>query len=249
MRPVEPSEAARIEDLEDAALVERASQRDGAAFWLIMKRHNQRLYRVVRGVLLDETEAEDVIQETYIHAFEHLSEFRGEARLSTWLTRIALNQALGRLRRRHPLVGMEAIEAIHMADASAIGASLRADYPDPEAATEIAQSRRLLEHAVSSLPEPFRMVFVMRDIEEMSTEETALHLGLRPQTVKTRLYRARRLLRQALQDKLVTAFGDTFLFAGERCDRVTQSVLDHFRIGLLPRQSPGATSGRVRVAR
>lgn len=236
MRPVEPSEAARIEDLEDAALVERASQRDGAAFWLIIKRHNQSLYRVIRGVLGDETEAEDVIQETYLHAFKHLSDFRGDAKLSTWLIRIALNQALGRLRQQHPLARMETIEAIPMTDASA-SALFRAADPDPEAATEIARARRLLEQAVSSLPEPFRVVFVLRDVEEMSTEETAVLLGLRPQTVKTRLHRARRLLRRALQDKLITAFSDTFLFTGERCDRLTQSILDRFEIALLSRLS------------
>ena len=162
----------RLEDLDDAALVERAQQRDGAAFWLIIKRHNQRLYRVARAVLDDDTEAEDVVQETYIHAFTHLSEFRAEARLSTWLTRIALNEALGRRRQRRPTVDVKAIEAM--------AAPFSAHELDPEQAAALEDIRRLLERAVSGLPERYRIVFVMRDVEEMSIEETALLLGLRP---------------------------------------------------------------------
>ena len=229
MRPVDPSEAVRVEDLDDAALVERAQQRDGAAFWLIIKRHNQRLHRVARAVLEDDTEAEDVVQETYIHAFTHLSDFRAEAQLSTWLTRIALNEALGRRRKRRPMVDVKAIEGM--------AAPFSSHKADPEEATALAEIRSLLERAVDGLSEPFRIVFVMRDIEEMSTEETALLLGLRPQTVKTRLHRARSLLRQALQDRFAAVFTDTFPFAGERCDRFTQSVLDRLGVGLSQPQS------------
>jgi RNA polymerase sigma factor (sigma-70 family) len=224
MGPVDPAEATRIEDLDDAALVERAQQRDGAAFWLIIKRHNQRLYRVARAVLDDDTEAEDIVQETYIHAFAHLSEFRAEARLSTWLTRIALNEAVGRRRRRRPTVDLKVVEDMP--------APFSPHKSDPEEATALAEIRRLLERAVDALPEHFRIVFVMRDVEEMSTEETAVLLGLRPQTVKTRLHRARRLLRETLQDKLATVFSDTFPFAGARCDRLAQFVLDRLGIGL-----------------
>jgi RNA polymerase sigma-70 factor (ECF subfamily) len=220
-----PTEPARLEDLDDAALTERARQLDGAAFCLIMKRHNQRLHRVARAVLEDDTEAKDVVQETYFHAFTHLSEFRGEARLSTWLTRIALNEAVGRRRQRRPTVDIDEIDTI----------PARLDLPaaaDPEAAAALAEIRRLLEHAVENLPEPFRIVFVMRDVEEMSTAETALLLALPPQTVRTRLHRARRLLRRALQDKLAAVFADIFPFAGALCDRLTQSVLD--RLDLPP---------------
>jgi RNA polymerase sigma factor (sigma-70 family) len=192
---------------------------------LIIKRHNQRLYRVARAVLDDDTEAEDVLQETYIQAFTHLSDFRGDARLSTWLTRIALNEALGRRRQRRPVAGVKALEAM--------AAPVSAHKPDPEQATALAEIRRLLESAVDALPEPFRIVFVMRDIEEISTEETALLLGLRPETVKTRLHRARRLLRGALQDRLASVFTDIFPFAGTRCDRLTEIVLRRLEIGLL----------------
>ena len=124
---------------------------------MIIKRHNQRLYRVARAVLNDDTEAEDVLQETYIHAFTHLSDFRGAARLSTWLTRIALNEALGRRRQRRPVVEVKAIEAM--------AAPFSAHKPDPEQATALGEIRRLLERAVDSLPEPFRIVFVMRDVD------------------------------------------------------------------------------------
>jgi RNA polymerase sigma-70 factor (ECF subfamily) len=208
----------RLEDLDDAALIERALQPDRYAFQLIMKRHNRRLHRIARAVLEDETEAEDVVQETYFHAFRHLSEFRAEARLSTWLTRITLNEALGRRRRRRPTVDIEAIEPMPSPPDER--------KPDPEEAAAVAEIRRLLEHALNELPEPFRVVFVMRDVEEMSTEETALLLGVQPQTVRTRLYRARRLLRQALQEKFAAVLTDIFPFAGAFCDRLTQKVLD-----------------------
>ena len=224
MRPVGPTEAVRLEDLDDEALVERARQREPASFWFIVKRHNQRLYRVTRAILHDHTEAEDSVQETYIHAFTHLSEFRGDAHLSTWLTRIALNEALGRRRQRRPTVDMKAIESM--------AAPFSPHETNPEEATALAQIRSILERAVADLPERFRIVLVMRDVEEMSIEETALLLGLRPQTVSTRLFRARRLLREALRDKLATVFTDTFLFAGKRCDRLTQSVLDGLAIRL-----------------
>ena len=226
MSPTGPTEAARIEDLDDAALVERARRRDPAAFWLIIKRHNQRLHRVASGILNDDSEAEDVVQETYIHAFTHLSEFRGKARFSTWLTRIALNEALRRRRQRRRMVDVKVLERME--------APFSVHELDPEQAVALDDIRRFLERAVSGLPEPFRIVFVMRDVEEMSIEETALLLGLRPETVSSRLHRARRLLREALQDKLARVFTDTFLFAGAPCDRLTQAVLDRLAIRLSP---------------
>jgi RNA polymerase sigma factor (sigma-70 family) len=238
MKPLGSTEAVRIEDLDDAGLVEHARQRNPAAFWLIIKRHNQRLYRIARAVLNDDVEAEDVLQETYIRAFTHLAEFRAEAQLSTWLTRIALNEALGRRRKRRPTVDVKSIEDMI--------APFSAHNPGPEEAAALAEIRSLLEGAVSDLPEPFRIVFVMRDVEEMSIEETALLLALRPQTVSTRLYRARGLLRAALRDKLATVFTDTFLFAGARCDRLAQSVLDRLAIRLARKDTePNAATERT----
>ena len=220
-----PGDGTGVTDLDDSALVERARQHDGAAFWLIIKRYNRRLYRVVRAVVDDDSEAEDILQEAYIRAFTHLSDFRGEARFSTWLTRIALNEALARRRQRRPMVDVEAIEAPD--------GLFGARKADPEEETALADIRRLLERAVDGLPEAFRIVFIMRDVEELSIDETALLLGLQPQTVKTRLHRARRLLRAALQDKLAVVFTDAFPFAGMRCARVTRFVLDRLETGLV----------------
>ncbi|KLK89682.1 RNA polymerase sigma factor [Microvirga vignae] len=223
---------APLDTLDDGALVERVRNQDGAAVRLIMQRHNRRLYRVARSVLKDDAEAEDVVQETYVRAFTHLDGFRGEAQLSTWLTRIALNEALGRLRRRRIVVDLKDIDAINdQGEARVIYLPSARQDSDPEAATARAEVRRLLERAVDQLPDPFRAVFVLRDIEEMSTEETATHLGLRPETVKTRLHRARRLLRQSLDRTLSSAVDDVFPCAGTRCARITETVLG--RLGLV----------------
>jgi RNA polymerase sigma-70 factor (ECF subfamily) len=222
--------AARVEDLGDEALVALARAGERAAFREIMQRHNRRLYRIARSVLRDDSEAEDVVQEAYLRAFAHLEGFRGEARLSTWLTRITLNEALGRLRQRRPLVDLAAIDTINdQGDTRVIFLTPPRQDGDPEAAAARAEVQRLLERAVDRLPDPFRTVFVLRDIEEMSIAETASHLGLRPETVKTRLHRARRLLRQSLDKTLSSALADVFPFAGARCARITEAVLD--RIG------------------
>ncbi len=224
-----------LDALDDAALAGLAQGGNEVAVRLIMQRHNRRLFRVARGVLHDDAEAEDVVQDAYVRAFTHLDGFRGEATLSTWLTRIALNEALGRLRRRRLTVGLEDIDAISdQGEARVIYLPSARQDSDPEAAAARAGVRRLLERAVDQLPDPFRMVFMLRDIEEMSVEETASHLGLRPETVKTRLYRARRLLRKALDKTLVSALADVFPCAGARCARITDAVLE--RLGL-PEQS------------
>ncbi|MCB8819298.1 RNA polymerase sigma factor [Microvirga rosea] len=219
--------AVRVEDLDDKALVELARGRERAAFRQIMQRHNRQLYRVARSVLRDDSEAEDVVQEAYARAFAHLDQFRGEARLSTWLTRITLNEALGRLRQRRPSVDLAAIDSISdQGETRVIFLSSSRQDGDPEAAAARAEVRRLLERAVDQLPDPFRMVFVLRDIEELSIEETASHLGLRPETVKTRLHRARRLLRQSLDKTLSSTLADVFPFGGARCARITETVLE-----------------------
>jgi RNA polymerase sigma-70 factor (ECF subfamily) len=227
-----PVTAASLETLDDETLVERARSRDRFAVQIIMQRHNRRLFRVARSVLHDDAEAEDVVQEAYFRAFTHLDGFRGDAQLSTWLTRIALNEALGRLRRRRITVSLKDIDAINdQGEARVIYLSAARQDSDPEATAVRAEVRRLLERAVDQLPASFRMVFVLRDIEEMSIEETASQLGLRPETVKTRLHRARRLLRQSLDRTLSSAVGDVFPCAGTRCTRITEAVLE--RLSLL----------------
>ena len=216
-----------LDDLDDPALVERARRHDGAALRLIMERHNRQLYRVARSILGEDAEAEDVVQETYLRAFTHLDGFRGEARLATWLTRIALNQALERLRKRRPSVELNRIDTIdEQGEARVIFLPGARHEGDPEAAAARAEIRRLIERAIDRLPDPFRIVFVLRDVEEMSVEATACQLGLRPETVKTRLHRARRLLRRSLDRTLSSALTDAFPFAGARCARITQRVLE-----------------------
>jgi RNA polymerase sigma-70 factor (ECF subfamily) len=214
-------------NLDDMALVARALQRDEAAFRLIMQRNNRRLYRIARGILGNDADAEDAMQETYVRAFTHLEGFRGEARLATWLTRIALNEALGRIRERRPTTDLDHLDAINeQGESRVIFLPSAPQDSNPEAAAARAEVRRLLERAIDQLPHPFRSVFVMRDIEDMTIEETALQLGLRPETVKTRLHRARRLLRQSLKETLASTLVDAFPFAGARCARITETVLD-----------------------
>ena len=211
--------------LPDGELVALASHGERGAFRQIMQRCNQRLYRVARGVLNDDSEAEDVVQEAYVHAFEKLALFRGEASLLTWLTRIVLNEAYGRLRRQRPVVGVEQIDATRMERGQIVPFPTKFGSEDPAVAATRGQIRHLIEHAIDDLPEPFRIVFVMRDIEECSVEETASSLDIRAETVKTRLHRARRLLRSALQDTLAATLTDTFPFLGQRCERMTTRVL------------------------
>ena len=217
-----------IETLGDAELAALARQGDGAAFRVIMQRHNRRLYRAARAVLHDDAEAEDVVQEAYVRAFAALGDFRGDSSLATWLTRIALNEALGRLRRRRPTVEIETFDA--RPEARVIPFPLMSPDMNPEQAAARQDVRRLLERAIDGLPEPFRVVFVLRDVEELSIEETAAQLGLRPETVKTRLHRARRRLREALDAELASALTDAFPFAGARCARITDAVLK--RLGI-----------------
>ena len=228
-----PDDALAIDyaSLEDMALVGLAQGGHRGAFRHIMQRCNQRLFRVARGVVNDDAEAEDVVQEAYVHAFEKLASFRGDAALLTWMTRIVLNEAYGRLRQRRPTVDIDQIEASQFDGGRIVqfpsnAFSCKYGNEDPAAAAAREQIRRLVEHAIDKLPEPFRIVFVMREIEECTVEETASSLDLRAETVKTRLHRARRLLRTALQDTLSATLTDAFPFLGPRCDRMTAAVLE-----------------------
>lgn len=211
--------------LEDMALAGLAQGGHREAFRHIMQRCNQRLFRAARGVLNDDAEAEDVVQEAYAHAFEKLATFRGEASLLTWLTRIVLNEAHGRLRQRRPTVDIDQIETSQTDGGQIVQFPSKFGNEDPAAGAARAQIRRLVEHAIDELPESFRIVFVMREIEQCTVEETAATLELRAETVKTRLHRARRLLRTALQDTLAATLTDAFPFLGPRCNRMTEHML------------------------
>lgn len=212
-------------NMEDLALVELALRGHRDAFRHIMQRCNQRLFRVARGVLNDDYEAEDVVQEAYANAFEKLNTFRGDASLLSWMTRIVLNEAYGRLRQRRTNVDIEQIEVSLKEDNLVLLFPSKFGSEDPAATAARDQIRKLLERAIDELPESFRMVYVMREIEECSVEETAISLDIRPETVKTRLHRARRLLRIALQDKLSTTLAGVFPFLGPRCERMTEHML------------------------
>jgi RNA polymerase sigma-70 factor (ECF subfamily) len=226
MTVIKSAPAPQAASSDDAELVRRALARDGAAFRTIMERYNRRLYRIARGILRNDSEAEDVVQEAYVGAFAHLQDFRGESSLATWLSRITINEALGRLRRERPAVELAVVEA--RPEAQII------QFPqtgaDPERTMAQRQILQLVERATDNLPEMFRIVFVTRVIEGMSVEETADLLGLRPETVKTRLHRARRLVREQLDKQIGPVMMDAFPFAGRRCQRVTTVVMR--RLGL-----------------
>ncbi|RXT47285.1 RNA polymerase subunit sigma [Mesorhizobium erdmanii] len=208
----------------DMRLVRRALARDAGAFRTIIKTHNQRLYRLARGILRNDAEAEDVVQEAYVRAFANLAAFRGDASLATWLSRIVINEALGRLRKRRRTVAMP-----ESSEAQVIRFPLNPS-DDPERTMAQRQILALVERATDSLPDIYRMVFVARVIEGLSMEETADLLGVRPETVKTRLHRARALLRKALDDEIGPVLLDAFPFAGRRCERLTRAVMG--RLGL-----------------
>ena len=214
---------------DDAELVRRALARDDTAFRIIMERHNRRLYRIARGILRNDTEAEDVVQEAYVSAFTHLDGFRGDSSLATWLSRIVMNEALGRLRRERLAVDLDTFEA-QRTEAQIIQFPQTVTSDDPERTMAQREILQLVERATDNLPEIFRIVFITRVIEGMSVEETADLLGLRPETVKTRLHRARRLVREQLDKKIGPVLMEAFPFAGRRCERMTNAVMQRLSL-------------------
>jgi RNA polymerase sigma-70 factor (ECF subfamily) len=209
---------------DDVELAHRALARDGHAFRLIMMKHNQKLYRIARSIMRSDSEAEDVLQEAYVSAFTHLAAFRGDASLATWLSRIVINEALGRLRKqRHALPAMANEHA--QEEAQIIQFPLADASDDPERTMAQRQILRLVERATDKLPDVYRTVFVARAIEGLSIEETATLLGIKPETVKTRLHRARGLVRKELEDEIGPIMLDAFPFAGRRCERLTAAVM------------------------
>jgi RNA polymerase sigma-70 factor (ECF subfamily) len=214
----------------DADLVARALSRDEAAFRIIMQANNRGLYRLARGILRNDSEAEDVVQETYVRAFTHLESFRGDSSLATWLARIAMNEALGRLRRQRPSVDLSTLPP-GLLEAQIIQFPLSAPSEDPEKSMAQREIQHVVEHAIDELPEAFRIVFITRVIEGMNVEETADILGLKPETVKTRLHRARNMLRDNVEKKIGPVVMEAFPFAGKRCERLTDAVLK--RLGVV----------------
>jgi RNA polymerase sigma-70 factor (ECF subfamily) len=207
--------------LSETALVRLAQEGDRDAFRAIMTRCNQRLFRIARGVLGDDTEAEDALQEAYLRAFAGIAGFRSESSLQTWLSTIVLNEARGRLRRRRPQVALALID-----EQPNVVALPLAPPPNPEVEAARAETRRLLERALDRLPSDFRVVFLLRDVEGCSVEETAEQLGILAATVKTRLFRARRMLRAALDEGMAEVLRDAFPFLGARCEGISDRVLE-----------------------
>lgn len=209
---------------DDAALAARVVGGDTAAFELLMRRHNRRLYRLARAMLRDAAEAEDALQDAYLAAYQSLAGFRGEASLATWLSRVVSNQCLARLRRqarRDNIVPMVALPEPEEA-----APVLRDEAMDtPDRALVRSQMRALLERKLDELPEAFRTVFVLRSVEELSVEETAQCLGIPEATVRSRQFRARSLLRESLAQEMDMAERDVFSFGGEHCDRIVAAVL------------------------
>jgi RNA polymerase sigma-70 factor (ECF subfamily) len=214
-----------VDTLDEAELVQLARQGEAAAFRAIMQRSNRRLYRIARAVMNDDSEAEDVVQESYVRGLTALASFRGESSLTTWLSRIVLNEAMGRLRRRRPTVDVDALVDRQPQQGDVIPFPLTSREPDPERAIAQRQIKALLESAIDELPDSFRTVLMARAVEGMSIEETAELFGLKPETVKTRLHRARQLLRDALERQIGPVLTDAFPFDGRRCERMTQAVL------------------------
>jgi RNA polymerase sigma-70 factor, ECF subfamily len=223
MRPAQSPPIAPVGST-DAELVRRARERDEAAIRSIMQSNNRRLYRLARGILRNDSEAEDVVQETYVRAFTHLQDFRGDSSFATWLGRIAINEALGRLRRQRANVEWTSLPP-GMPEAQIIQFPRPAASEDPEKSMAQRQIQHVVEHAIDDLPEAFRIVFITRVIEGMNVEETAEILGLKPETVKTRLHRARAMLRDNVEKKIGPVVMEAFPFAGKRCERLTDAVL------------------------
>jgi RNA polymerase sigma-70 factor (ECF subfamily) len=200
-------------------------KRDPDAMRAIMRRYNRRLYRIARGILGNDAEAEDAVQSAYMHAFRGLATFRGDAMLGTWLTRIVINEALGLRRGQRPSLSLTADMMEPALGGEIIPFPGAVPHPDPERLIAQRQIQSAVERAIDELPVSFRAVLVARVLEEMSVEETAELLGLRPETVKTRLHRARRLLRQALERQIGPVLLDAFPYAGARCERMTERVI------------------------
>ena len=218
-----PIEQNRLVPDDDAALVQRIRAGDSSAFEVLMRRYNRRLYRLARAVLKDDKEAEDALQEAYLCAWRSMAQFRGEAALSTWLSRLVLNESFGRARRtarRHNVIPM--VSSNTDVDMSNMAAD-EAGRPDKLLAR--TQIRAVLERTLDELPESFRLVFILRSVEELTVEETAQALGIPEATVRSRHFRAKSVLRESLAQEVDLAERDLFEFGGQQCDRVVARVL------------------------
>ena len=220
----------------DEQLVQAVLGGDQAVFELLMRRYNQRVFRACRAILRDYAEAEDVAQDAYVRAYEHLSQFQGRASFSTWLTRIAVNEALARVRKRRRMEEMDAMPETRRDALKKLSSPSR----DPVQNAAGREASTLLERSIDRLPDLYREVFVLRDVEQMSTSDTADALEISEESVKTRLHRARALLRRELYRRVGATSASAFQFLGARCERLVVNVMA--RINELPRPArPGSS--------
>lgn len=220
------STEANTDAMSDEEVVRQVLAGEIALFEILMRRYNRRLYRAARSILGDDSEAEDVMQDAYVRAYKHLNQFSGQAKFSTWLTKIAVHEALVRVRRRDRFVEIDSTPESEGDSMSILTSKTR----NPEQQAFARELSAVLEASVDALPETYRSVFMLRDVEEMSTAETAECLDISEEAVKTRLHRARALLREELYARIGIGTAESFQFAGPRCDRVVSTVFD--RIGL-----------------
>ena len=216
---MDPILAKQQRELDDTEVIARVLGGETALYEIIMRRYNERLYRVARAILRDDSEAEDVMQDAYVHAYRNLAQFEGRSAFTTWLTRIAVNEALQRRKQR---LKMEPIDfqngaEDHIMELAALGDSPEQDYGRQEITG-------ILEQAIAALPEQYRVVYMLREVEEMSTEETAQSLELSEENVRIRLHRARGLLKKYLVEKAGLAARHAYPFHLSRCDRVVANV-------------------------
>ena len=232
---VSPTEVATSQEpLSDEEVVARVLAGETAMFEIIMRRHNQLLYRVARAILRNDGEAEDVMQDAYVRAYEYLGQFAGRAKFSTWLTRIAVHEALARRHRGNRYQELEPMSE-REGDPMDRFASLA---PDPEQQASNSEVRTLLEEAVEKLPDAYRTIFMLRDIEEMSTTDAAEVLEITEDNVKVRLHRARALLRKTLYARAGMERKEAFNFHAVRCDRVVKNVFERIQQQALKTERP-----------
>jgi RNA polymerase sigma-70 factor (ECF subfamily) len=218
---VDPRSADPRSALSDSEVVVRVRAGERALFEILMRRHNQKLYRAVRAILKDERDVEDVMQQAYVNAFVHLHQFEDRSRFSTWLIRIALNEAFARQRRMRLADPIPSDE-----DGGEVSRAISSREPDPERQAYAQELRVLLEQAIEALPESYRLVFMLRVVEGLSTSETGEGLGLGDEVIKTRLHRARAMLRRSVTARLGDAAPSAFPFHASRCNRVVTLVFD-----------------------
>ncbi|HEV8644510.1 MAG TPA: RNA polymerase sigma factor [Burkholderiales bacterium] len=217
-------------DVPDAEFARRIASGDHLAFEVLMRKHNRMLYRTARAILRDDADAEDALQLAYLSAYRSIGGFRGESRLSTWLTRIVVNEAMMRVRRRGREAMVVPLESVSDEEGNIMTSEgIAVAGERPELAAMRSQMRTLIERKIDALPEAFRTVFVLRALEELSVEDTAASLRIPEATVRTRFFRARSLLRESLAREMDSAVEEAFAFAGDRCDRIVNGVLDRLR--------------------